>query len=99
MQRAGRDYWLGQLCGQSVVLALSRIGKVAAASTATTLIEAFAVKRVVFTGVAGGLGADVHVGDLVVATGFVQAAFVPAGIVPIAFVPAGFVPAGFVLAH
>ena len=72
LQRAGRDYWLGQLCGQSVVLALSRIGKVAAASTATTLIEAFAVKRVVFTGVAGGLGADVHVGDLVVATGFVQ---------------------------
>ncbi len=72
VQRAGRDFWQGRLLGQPVVLALSRIGKVAAASTATTLIEAFAAQRVIFTGVAGGLGADVRVGDLVVATGFVQ---------------------------
>ena len=72
VQRAGRDYWLGTLHGQDVVLALSRIGKVAAASTATTLIEAFDARRIVFTGVAGGLGADVHIGDLVVASGFVQ---------------------------
>ncbi len=72
VQRAGRDYWLGTLQGQDVVLALSRIGKVAAATTATTLIEAFDARRIVFTGVAGGLGADVHIGDLVVATGFVQ---------------------------
>ena len=72
VQRAGRDFWQGRLLGQPVVLALSRIGKVAAASTATTLIEAFAAQRVIFTGVAGGLGAEVRVGDLVVATGFVQ---------------------------
>lgn len=72
VQRAGRDYWQGWLHGQPVVLALSRIGKVAAATTTTTLIEAFAVQRVIFTGVAGGLGTDVHIGDLVVATGFVQ---------------------------
>jgi adenosylhomocysteine nucleosidase len=72
VHRAGRDYWLGTLQGQDVVLALSRIGKVAAASTATTLIEAFDARRIVFTGVAGGLGTDVHIGDLVVASGFVQ---------------------------
>ena len=72
VRRAGRDFWLGSLHGQHVVLALSRIGKVAAASTATTLIEAFGAQRIVFTGVAGGLGTDVHIGDLVVASGFVQ---------------------------
>ena len=55
-----------------MILALSRIGKVAAATTATTLVEAFDARRIVFTGVAGGLGQDVHIGDLVVADGFVQ---------------------------
>ena len=55
-----------------MVLALSRIGKVAAATTSTALIERFGVRQVVFTGVAGGLGAGVKVGDVVVATDFVQ---------------------------
>ena len=45
--RAGRDFWLGDLHGQPVVLALSRIGKVAAATTATTLIEAFGAQRLI----------------------------------------------------
>lgn len=71
-RRAGREFWLGELHGLPVVLALSRIGKVAAATTATTLIEAFGVQRLVFTGVAGGLGAGVRVGDVVVAQEFVQ---------------------------
>ena len=70
--RAGRMFWTGDLHGQPVVLALSKIGKVAAATTATTLIEAFGARRVVFTGVAGGLGDGVQVGDVVVASGFVQ---------------------------
>lgn len=69
---AGRDFWLGDLHGRPVVLALSRIGKVAAATTATALIERFGVRRMVFTGVAGGLGTGVNVGDVVVASDFVQ---------------------------
>lgn len=69
---AGRDFWQGELHGQSVVLALSKIGKVAAATTATALIERFGVQRIVFTGVAGGLGAGVNVGDVVVGQSFVQ---------------------------
>ena len=69
---AGRDFWCGQLFGQPVVLALSRIGKVAAATTAAALIERFGVARIVFTGVAGGLGDGVQVGDIVVADRFVQ---------------------------
>ena len=72
VKRAGRDFWCGELQGRRVVLALSKIGKVAAATTATTLIEAFGASRIVFTGVAGGVGPGVQVGDVVVATDFVQ---------------------------
>ena len=72
VERAGREFWLGDWHGQTVVLGLSRIGKVAAATTATALIEHFAVQRVVFTGVAGALGDKVKVGDVVVASQFVQ---------------------------
>lgn len=69
---AGREFWCGHLQGHPVVTVLSRIGKVAAATTATALIERFGVSRIVFTGVAGGLGAGVQVGDIVVATSFLQ---------------------------
>lgn len=72
LRRGGRDIWRGQWHGHTVLLALSRIGKVAAATTATALIEGLGASRVVFTGVAGGIGPGVRVGDLVVATGFVQ---------------------------
>ncbi|MDM0051090.1 5'-methylthioadenosine/adenosylhomocysteine nucleosidase [Variovorax sp. J22R115] len=69
---AGRDYWVGHLQGQLVVAVLSRIGKVAAATTATVLMERFGVRAIVFTGVAGGLAPGVDVGDVVVATRLLQ---------------------------
>lgn len=69
---AGRDFWVGHLHGQEIVAVLARIGKVAAATTATLLAERFRVDRVVFTGVAGGIGANVQVGDAVVANAFLQ---------------------------
>lgn len=68
----GREFWVGRLHGQEVVAVLSRIGKVAAATTATALIERFGVDRIVFTGVAGGLAAGVNRGDVVVADAFLQ---------------------------
>ncbi len=67
-----RDFWLGHWHGQHVVAVLSRIGKVAAATTATALVERFGVSEMVFTGVAGGLGVGVTVGDVVVASRFLQ---------------------------
>ena len=69
---AGREFQVGRWHGREVVLALSRIGKVAAATTAAALIERFGVSRIVFTGVAGGLHPDVRVGDTVIGTEFVQ---------------------------
>jgi adenosylhomocysteine nucleosidase len=55
-----------------VVAVLSRIGKVAAATTAALLIERFKVDRIVFTGVAGGLAPGVQRGDVVIADAFLQ---------------------------
>jgi adenosylhomocysteine nucleosidase len=69
---AGRDFWVGHWQGHDVVAVLSRIGKVAAATTATALIERFKVDVLVFTGAAGGLASDAQVGDVVVASAFVQ---------------------------
>jgi adenosylhomocysteine nucleosidase len=69
---AGRQFHRGRLHGHPVVLVLSGIGKVAAATTAALLVERFEVDRLVFTGVAGGLGAAVRVGDVVVADELLQ---------------------------
>lgn len=68
----GRTFWRGHLHGHDVVAVLCGIGKVAAATTATVLIERFGVQRIVFTGVAGGVRPGVNVGDLVVARQFLQ---------------------------
>jgi adenosylhomocysteine nucleosidase len=72
VQAAGRTFWRGELQGQPVVLALSGIGKVAAATTATALIERMGVQRLLFTGVAGGLAQQVRVGDVVIGTEYLQ---------------------------
>lgn len=72
VRRAGRDFTLGRLHGHSVVLGLTGIGKVAAATTATAVMEGFGAQQLLFTGVAGGVGAGVQVGDVVVAQQFLQ---------------------------
>ncbi|HMN19967.1 MAG TPA: 5'-methylthioadenosine/adenosylhomocysteine nucleosidase [Ottowia sp.] len=69
---AGREFRRGHWHGQELVTVLSRVGKVAAATTATVLIERFGVEQIVFTGTAGGLGEGVAVGDVVVADAFLQ---------------------------
>jgi len=68
----GRDYTVGTLCGHDAVCVHSRIGKVAAAITATELIVRHRVDRLVFTGLAGALSPSLQVGDVVVAEGLVQ---------------------------
>jgi len=71
-RHAGRDFHVGRLHGEPVVLVLCGVGKVAAATTTALLAERFGVRQLVFTGVAGGLGAQVRVGDVVVADTLLQ---------------------------
>ncbi len=68
----GREFWLGHLDGQDVVVVLSRIGKVAAAMTATLLVHEFDAELAIFTGTAGGLHESARVGDVVVASALLQ---------------------------
>ena len=67
-----RDYVRGNLFGIDCVCVLSRIGKVAAATTAAMLIERFDVTHIIFTGVAGSADPAVRVGDIVIADTLVQ---------------------------
>ena len=71
-RRAGRDFHFGRLDGHDVILVRCGIGKVAAATTAAVLLDAFDAAALLFTGVAGGLGEGVRVGDIVVATTLLQ---------------------------
>ncbi|OIQ86063.1 acyl-CoA dehydrogenase [mine drainage metagenome] len=67
-----RSYHRGRLFGHDVVMVLSGIGKVAAATSATSLIAEFGCEVVLFTGTAGGLGDGVAIGDIVVAGELLQ---------------------------
>lgn len=69
---AGREFWVGHLDGHDVVVALSRVGKVAAAMTATLLVHEFGASHAIFTGTAGGLDERARVGDVVVASALLQ---------------------------
>ena len=69
---AGREFLRGSSGDIEVILVSSGIGKVAAASTVTILLNCFDVDAVVLTGIAGGIHSTVSVGDIVVATHLVQ---------------------------
>ncbi len=69
---AGREFTVGTLGGQSVVVVKSGIGEVAAAITAQILIDRFGVTALINTGMAGGLDSRLAVKDLVVSADAVQ---------------------------
>ncbi len=62
-----RTYYAGQYNGIDTVVVFSRWGKVAAATTVSTLIHEFGITELLFTGVAGAIHPDVKIGDIVVA--------------------------------
>lgn len=67
-----RNYFTGELNNQKVVVVYSRVGKVAAATTVSTLILEFKITELIFTGVAGGIHADVKIGDIVLGQSMIQ---------------------------
>jgi adenosylhomocysteine nucleosidase len=63
----GMRFVTGRLYGKPVVAAWTGIGKVNAAMTTTLLLEHFKPKRVIFSGIAGGVNPQLHPGDIVIA--------------------------------
>jgi adenosylhomocysteine nucleosidase len=68
--RCGRPFTYGRLAGRDVVVAISGIGKVAAAMTATLLVPE--VTALIVVGTSGGLAKTVDPGHVVVATALLQ---------------------------
>ena len=62
-----RTYYTGQYCGIVTVVVFSRWGKVAAATTVSTLVHEFNITELLFTGVAGAIHPELKIGDIVVA--------------------------------
>ncbi len=71
-ERAGLRFSRGTLEGREVVLVGAGIGKVNTAMTAALLADRFGADPIVFSGVAGGLDPDLHIGDVVIAERTVQ---------------------------
>jgi adenosylhomocysteine nucleosidase len=68
----GRNFISGKMLTHEVVLVFSRMGKVAASSTSTILIDRFHVDLLILTGVAGAIDPSLGIGDVVVADSLVQ---------------------------
>ena len=62
----GRTCYIGRLEGQDVVLLLSGVSMVNAALTTQALLDHFTVREIVFSGIAGGVNPELHVGDVTV---------------------------------
>ena len=69
---SGVDFFCGELCGKSVVVAKCGIGKVFAAICAQTMILQFGVTHIINTGVAGTLTDRLGLLDVAIADGVVQ---------------------------
>ncbi len=68
VEYAGNKYYEASYKGLDLVIAYSKIGKVFSTLTATTMIQHFGAKKLLFSGVAGAISSTLHVGDLIVAT-------------------------------
>jgi len=69
---ANMVFYSGKLEEKNIVLVESGIGKVNAAICTTILIEKFSIKKLIFTGVAGGVNNKLNVGDIVISTDLIQ---------------------------
>ena len=69
---AGIEFCSGKINNTRVVVAKSGIGKVNAAICTQIMIIKYAVSAIINTGIGGGIGEGLHIGDLVIADGLVQ---------------------------
>lgn len=68
----GVDFNVGTLCGKPVVIAQAGIGKILSAAGTAAMLNRYPICSVLFTGIAGGVGDETKVLDVVVATNLVQ---------------------------
>ncbi|QEZ89617.1 5'-methylthioadenosine/adenosylhomocysteine nucleosidase [Aliarcobacter cibarius] len=69
---ADNNYYELTYNGLDIVIAHSKIGKVFASLTASTLIQKFSCDTLLFSGVAGAINPALNIGDLIVATKLCQ---------------------------
>ncbi len=69
---AGNTYYTATYKGLDLVIAYSKIGKVFASLTASTMIQNFGAKKLLFSGVAGAIDPKLNIGDLIAATKLCQ---------------------------
>ncbi|WP_419419930.1 5'-methylthioadenosine/adenosylhomocysteine nucleosidase [Legionella sp. D16C41] len=69
---ARRKFIEGKFKSNDVILTFSRWGKVAAATTATVLINKYHIDSLLFIGVAGAVHSTLNIGDLVIGSGLYQ---------------------------
>lgn len=92
-------YKVGTINNVRCIAVHGGVGKVGAAYTAQTLIMHYDVDAVIFTGVAGGVNPELHIGDIVIAENVVHHDFgqvLPDGFVP--FDTIGFFPDSLLVA-
>jgi 5'-methylthioadenosine/S-adenosylhomocysteine nucleosidase len=62
---AATEFHRGRIDGHEVVVAKTGVGKVLSALSAAEMIGRYAPDRIIFTGIAGGIGEGLAIGDLV----------------------------------
>ncbi|RAX54087.1 5'-methylthioadenosine/S-adenosylhomocysteine nucleosidase [Helicobacter sp. 16-1353] len=68
----GNSYYIANYKNYKIIIAYSKIGKIHAALTCSSMILCFNADYIIFTGVAGGLSSDLKIGDIVLATSLCQ---------------------------
>ncbi len=72
VEYADNKYYEVSYDGLDIVIAYSKIGKVFASLTATTMIEKFSCDTLLFSGVAGAINPELKIGDLIIASKLCQ---------------------------
>mgnify|MGYP005984910747 CR=1 FL=1 len=67
VEYANNKYYEVSYNGLDIVIAYSKIGKVFASLTASTMIEKFGCDTLLFSGVAGAINPELKIGDLIIA--------------------------------
>jgi adenosylhomocysteine/aminodeoxyfutalosine nucleosidase len=69
---ADNRYYTANYKGLELIIAYSKIGKVFASLTASTMIQKFGAEKLLFSGVAGAINPELKIGDLIAATKLCQ---------------------------